>query len=100
MLPIIVVFQQTKEKDDDKENSEEQDDKCYELESARDRIYRTHPFYLDYDETQELEEGDVTLVAQLSMDRLGTIFVSAMSLPRTSKDLNSCPPSFSIESKS
>jgi len=66
----IPLLKQTKEKDDDKENSEEQDDKCYELESARDRIYRTHPFYLDYDETQELEEGDVTLVAQLSMDRL------------------------------
>ena len=25
---------------------------------------------MDYDETEELEEGDVTLVAQLSMDRL------------------------------
>merc|ERR1712223_1068586 len=60
-----------KETKDDKENSEDvQDDKCYELEKARDRVYRTHPFYLDYDETEELEEGDVTLVAQLSMDRL------------------------------
>ena len=55
---------------DDKDTTEDQDDKCYELEIARDRIYRTHPFYLDYDETLTLEEGDVTLVAQLSMDRL------------------------------
>lgn len=43
---------------------------CYEVEKARDRIYRTHPFYLDFDNQQEREEGDVTLVAQLSMDRL------------------------------
>jgi len=54
----------------DKDTTEEQDDKCYELERARDRIYRTHPFYLDYDETLILEDGDMTLVAQLSMDRL------------------------------
>ena len=62
----------TKELVDDKENIDDQDDKCYELEKARDRIYRTHPFYLDYDETVEAEAaaGDVTLIAQLSMDRL------------------------------
>ena len=61
---MSTLFQHTK--DDIKETSEDvQDDKCYELEKARDRVYRTHPFYLDYDETEELEEGDVTLVAQL-----------------------------------
>ncbi len=41
---------------------------CYELEQARDRIFRTHPFYLDYD--YEVIPGDVTLIAQLSLDRL------------------------------
>lgn len=50
----------------------EQDDKCWELEKARDRVYRTHPFYLDFQSSKESsdEDDDITLVTQLSMDRL------------------------------
>ena len=64
----LLLKPQTKEAVNDKDD--EPDDKCYELEKARDIVYRTHPYYLDFDETIETEEGDVTLVAQLSMDRL------------------------------
>ena len=53
---------ETKVDDDD-----DMEDKCYDLERARQRVYRTHPFFLNFEET---DEDDVTLVAQLSMDRL------------------------------
>ena len=33
--------------------------RCYELEKAKDKIYRTHPFYLDYD--NDTSEHDITL---------------------------------------
>ena len=45
---------------------------CYELERARQRIYRTHPYFLDFgnDDNEVDNENEITLVAQLSMDRL------------------------------
>ena len=48
---------------------------CYELERAKQRIYRTHPFFLDFedddaDAKNDDAENEITLVAQLSMDRL------------------------------
>ena len=48
---------------------------CYELERAKKRIYRTHPFFLDFedddaDAKNDEAENEITLVAQLSMDRL------------------------------
>ena len=53
----------------DESNEDDIEDKCYELERARQRVYRTHPFFLDFaDDVHENDE--VTLVAQLSMDRL------------------------------
>ena len=56
----------TRDKLDDTTN--DANNKCYELEKAKDKIYRTHPFFLDY-ENQEYDH-DITLVAQLSLDRL------------------------------
>lgn len=56
-----------------KDDSPEDETKCYELEKARDRVYRTHPFFLDFDPSSFQSEGEVTLVAQLSMDRLHMI---------------------------
>lgn len=52
-----------------------EDDPCYEFYLAKYALYRTHLFYLDYDyELDPVKEGnDVTLVAQLSMDRLQMI---------------------------
>ena len=48
-----------------------EEDACYEFRLAKCTNYRTHLFYLDYVyEPEEVsDETDVTLVAQLSMDR-------------------------------
>ncbi|XP_052215378.1 xylosyl- and glucuronyltransferase LARGE2s-like isoform X2 [Dreissena polymorpha] len=45
-----------------------EDDECYDFRRERIIVHRTHIFYLDYNYTAV--EWDVTLVAQLSMDRL------------------------------
>lgn len=45
-----------------------EDDDCFEFRREGILIYRTHLYYLDYDYVPI--ENDVTLVAQLSMDRL------------------------------
>ena len=51
-----------------------EDDPCYEFYLAKYTTYRTHLFYLDYDyEVDPEKQNDVTLVAQLSMDRLQMI---------------------------
>jgi len=54
-----------------------EDDACYEFRCVKYIKYRTHLFYLDYDYEQDTTDGssewDVTLVAQLSMDRLQMI---------------------------
>ncbi|XP_065197439.1 xylosyl- and glucuronyltransferase LARGE1-like [Sycon ciliatum] len=44
-------------------------EKCADFRQARETTYRTHLYYLNY-EWPEFESNDVTLVTQLSMDRL------------------------------
>lgn len=53
----------------------DEDDPCYEFRRARITEYRTHLYYMDYSYTSspENDPNDVTLVAQLSMDRLQLI---------------------------
>ena len=48
----------------------DEDDPCYEFRRAQVTQYRTHLYYIDYDYDPDPEGNDVTLVAQLSMDRL------------------------------
>ncbi|CAI9725108.1 LARGE xylosyl- and glucuronyltransferase 1-like [Octopus vulgaris] len=45
-----------------------EDDECYDFRREQIIIHRTHLYYLDYD--YQPTDFDVTLVAQLSMDRL------------------------------
>ena len=49
-----------------------EDDECYDFRRERLVVHRTHLYYLDYEYNGGggVEDGDVTLVAQLSMDRL------------------------------
>lgn len=49
-------------------NAINEDDECYDFRREQVIIHRTHLYYLDYD--YQSTEYDVTLVAQLSMDRL------------------------------
>ncbi|KAK3102055.1 hypothetical protein FSP39_008413 [Pinctada imbricata] len=46
------------------------DDECYDFRIERILEHRTHLYYLDYDLDYRPEEFDVSLVVQLSMDRL------------------------------
>lgn len=52
----------------DQLNAINEDDECYDFRREQVIIHRTHLYYLDYD--YQPTEYDVTLVAQLSMDRL------------------------------
>lgn len=52
----------------DQLNAINEDDECYDFRREQVIIHRTHLYYLDYD--YQPSEYDVTLVAQLSMDRL------------------------------
>ncbi|PVD33722.1 hypothetical protein C0Q70_04982 [Pomacea canaliculata] len=45
-----------------------EDDDCYDFRSERELVHRTHLYYMDY--RYEPAPDDVTLVAQLSLDRL------------------------------
>lgn len=45
-----------------------EDDDCYDFRREREMVHRTHLYYMDY--KYEPQADDVTLVAQLSMDRL------------------------------
>ncbi|XP_024082515.1 LARGE xylosyl- and glucuronyltransferase 1-like [Cimex lectularius] len=47
-----------------------EEDVCYEFRRARLNNFRTHLYFLHYDYEPSPEGNDVTLVAQLSMDRL------------------------------
>ena len=74
-IPNMYIFfaflEQTKDNAETKVDIEDIElDKCYDLERARERVYRTHPFFLEFEENFEEKNDDVTLVAQLSMDRL------------------------------
>ncbi|XP_076311862.1 xylosyl- and glucuronyltransferase LARGE2s-like isoform X2 [Tachypleus tridentatus] len=51
-------------------NTIDEDDPCYEFRRARVVQHRTHLYYIEYDYEPSSDGNDVTLVAQLSMDRL------------------------------
>ncbi|XP_077868932.1 xylosyl- and glucuronyltransferase LARGE1 [Saccoglossus kowalevskii] len=51
----------------------DEDDQCYEFRREKLLTHRIHLYYLDYQYIQDLDGTDVTLVAQLSMDRLQMI---------------------------
>lgn len=53
----------------DKSQNLDETDQCLDFRQARQTIYRTHLYFLDY-EWPTPESNDVSLVAQLSMDRL------------------------------
>lgn len=53
----------------EKLSSLDEDDQCYEFRREQLLMHRTHLYYLDYQQPKVLDT-DVTLVAQLSMDRL------------------------------
>ncbi|OCT86120.1 hypothetical protein XELAEV_18019813mg [Xenopus laevis] len=48
----------------------DEDDLCYEFRRERFTVHRTHLFFLHYEYKPAGDDMDVTLVAQLSMDRL------------------------------
>lgn len=48
----------------------DEDDQCYDFRRERVMLHRIHLFFLKYDYTPTTDGADVTLVAQLSMDRL------------------------------
>ncbi|KAH9488917.1 LARGE xylosyl- and glucuronyltransferase 1 [Bulinus truncatus] len=50
-------------------NDHIEDDDCFDFRSEKELVHRTHLYYLDYQEGSTSED-DVTLVLQLSMDRL------------------------------
>lgn len=47
----------------------DEDDPCYEFRRERFTVHRTHLYFLHYEYEAALDNTDVTLVAQLSMDR-------------------------------
>lgn len=47
-----------------------EDDLCYEFRRAGMTSLRTHLYFLDFNYQSSPDECDITLVAQLSMDRL------------------------------
>ncbi|XP_005415110.2 PREDICTED: glycosyltransferase-like protein LARGE1, partial [Chinchilla lanigera] len=58
-------------KDLQKQLSElDEDDLCYEFRRERFTVHRTHLYFLHYEYEPAADNTDVTLVAQLSMDRL------------------------------
>uniref|UniRef100_A0A6Q2Z4P2 LARGE xylosyl- and glucuronyltransferase 1 n=1 Tax=Esox lucius TaxID=8010 RepID=A0A6Q2Z4P2_ESOLU len=48
----------------------DEDDPCYEFRRERFTVHRTHLYFLHYEYEPTSDHTDVTLVAQLSMDRL------------------------------
>ncbi|KAJ3612680.1 hypothetical protein NHX12_020945 [Muraenolepis orangiensis] len=48
----------------------DEDDPCYEFRRERFTVHRTHLYFLHYEHQASADHTDVTLVAQLSMDRL------------------------------
>ncbi|MGH0158694.1 UNVERIFIED_CONTAM: hypothetical protein FKN15_055110 [Acipenser sinensis] len=47
----------------------DEDDPCYEFRRERFTVHRTHLYFLHYEPEPASDSTDVTLVAQLSMDR-------------------------------
>ncbi|KAM9860431.1 xylosyl- and glucuronyltransferase LARGE2s [Aulostomus maculatus] len=48
----------------------DEDDQCYDFRRERLTIHRVHLYFLQYEYTPSEDNTDITLVAQLSMDRL------------------------------
>ncbi|KAG7482156.1 LARGE xylosyl-and glucuronyltransferase 2 [Solea senegalensis] len=48
----------------------DEDDQCYDFRRERLTIHRVHLYFLQYQYTPTEDDTDITLVAQLSMDRL------------------------------
>ncbi|KAM6981256.1 xylosyl- and glucuronyltransferase LARGE2s [Aplochiton taeniatus] len=48
----------------------DEDDQCYDFRRERITVHRVHLYFLQYEYTPVGDDTDVTLVAQLSMDRL------------------------------
>ncbi|XP_066866163.1 xylosyl- and glucuronyltransferase LARGE1 isoform X2 [Kogia breviceps] len=51
----------------------DEDDLCYEFRRERFTVHRTHLYFLHYEYEPTSDDTDVTLVAQLSMDRKSVI---------------------------
>lgn len=47
----------------------DEDDLCYEFRRERFTVHRTHLYFLHYEFEPAADNTDITLVAQLSMDR-------------------------------
>lgn len=47
----------------------DEDDQCYDFRRERLTVHRVHLYFLQYEYTPGEGDTDVTLVAQLSMDR-------------------------------
>lgn len=50
----------------------DEDDQCYDFRRERLTVHRVHLYFLQYEYTPTEDDTDVTLVAQLSMDRYPT----------------------------
>lgn len=48
----------------------DEDDQCYDFRRERLTVHRVHLYFLQYEYTPTEDDTDITLVAQLSMDRL------------------------------
>ncbi|KAF7699274.1 LARGE xylosyl- and glucuronyltransferase 2 [Silurus meridionalis] len=48
----------------------DEDDQCYDFRRERIMVHRVHLYFLEYEYTPTEDDTDITLVAQLSMDRL------------------------------
>uniref|UniRef100_W5UAQ4 Glycosyltransferase-like protein LARGE2 n=1 Tax=Ictalurus punctatus TaxID=7998 RepID=W5UAQ4_ICTPU len=48
----------------------DEDDQCYDFRRERIMVHRIHLYFLEYEYTSTEDDTDITLVAQLSMDRL------------------------------
>lgn len=48
----------------------DEDDQCYDFRRERIMVHRVHLYFLEYEYTSTEDDTDITLVAQLSMDRL------------------------------
>lgn len=47
----------------------DEDDQCYDFRRERLTVHRVHLYFLQYEYTPTEDDTDITLVAQLSMDR-------------------------------
>lgn len=59
----------------------DEDDLCYEFRRERFTVHRTHLYFLHYEYEPASDNTDVTLVAQLSMDRYGRRVPPCMQSP-------------------